>query len=131
MSHSIDAHIGRDHYRMEIRTDTHMLIADEPTSNGGQDLGFTPHQLLAAALGGCTNATVRMYADRKEWPLEAIDTEVKIEYGDTFDTTRIHRIIKFTGDLSQEQRDRLLQIANRCPIHRTLSGDLSIKTELL
>lgn len=131
MSHTIDAHIGRDHYRTEIRTDTHTLIADEPPSNGGKDLGFTPHQLLAAALGGCTNATVRMYADRKEWPLEAIDTQVNIEHGDSFDTTRIHRTIRFTGALSQEQRDRLLQIAERCPIHRTLSGDLSIRTELV
>lgn len=82
-------------------------------------------------MGGCINATVRMYAYRKEWPLEAIDTQVKMEHGDTFDATRIHRTIKFTGDLSQEQRDRLLQIANLCPIHRTLRGDLSIKTELL
>lgn len=131
MSHSINAHIGRDHYRMEIRTDTHTLIADEPASNGGKDLGFTPHQLLAAALGGCTNATVRMYADRKEWPLEAIDTHVLIEHGENFDTTRIHRSVRFTGELSQEQRQRLLTIAEKCPIHRTLSGDVRIQTELL
>lgn len=131
MSHSIDAHIGRDHYRTEIRTASHTLIADEPEQNGGKDLGFTPHQLLAAALGGCTNATVRMYADRKAWPLEAVDTQVMIEHGDNFDTTRIHRSIRFTGALTEEQRSRLLQIAERCPIHRTLSGDLKILTELL
>ena len=104
MLHSINAHIGRDHYSTEIRTDNHTLIADEPASNGGRDLGFTPHQLLAAALGGCTNATVRMYADRKKWQLEAMDTQVTIEHGDTFDTTTIHR---------------------------TLRGDISIRTELL
>jgi len=129
MSHTIDAHIGRDRYRTEIRAGRHLLIADEPTENKGQDLGFTPHQLLAAALGGCTNVTVRMYADRKGWPLEAVDTHVEITHGDTFDTTQIQRHIRFTGELSQEQRARLLQIAERCPIHRTLVGDLHIRTE--
>lgn len=130
MSHSIDAHIGRDHYRTEIRTATNTIIADEPVDNGGMGLGFSPHQLLAAALGGCTNATVRMYADRKEWPLEAIDTHVVIEHGDSFDTTVIHRTVRFTGALTGEQRDRLLQIAERCPIHRTLSGTVKIETKM-
>lgn len=129
MSHTIDARIGRDRYRTEIRAGRHLLIADEPQENNGQDLGFTPHQLLAAALGACTNATLRMYADRKGWPLEAVDTHVEITHGDTFDTTEIHRRIRFTGELSQEQRERLLQIAERCPIHRTLTGELRIRTE--
>ena len=131
MTYTINAHIGRDHYRTEIRTATHLLIADEPVDNGGEALGFSPHQLLAAALGACTNATVRMYADRKEWPLEAVDTKVTIEHGASFDVTRIHRSIRFTGELTDEQRDRLRQIAERCPIHRTLSGDVKIETELL
>lgn len=116
---------------MEIRTASNSLIADEPLDNGGKDLGFSPHELLAAALGGCTNATVRMYADRKEWPLEAIDTKVTIEHGDTFDVTVIHRQIRLTGALSEEQRTRLIQIADRCPIHRTLTGNVTIDTELL
>jgi putative redox protein len=130
MSHTIQAHIGRDHYRVEIRTAAHTLVADEPESNGGKDLGPSPHELLAAALGSCTNATVRMYADRKLWPLEAIDTEVRIEHGDTFDVTRITRTVRFTGNLDEAQRQRLLQIAERCPIHRTLSSDLAIATTL-
>lgn len=129
MAHIIDAHIGRDRFRTEIRAGRHLLIADEPKESSGQDLGFSPHQLLAAALGACTSATVRMYADRKEWPLEAVDTQVEITHGDTFDTTEIHRRIRFTGELSQEQRARLLQIAERCPIHRTLMGELRIHTE--
>ena len=131
MSHSIDAHIGRDHYRTEIRTATNSIIADEPVDNGGMGLGFSPHQLLAAALGGCTNATVRMYADRKEWPLEAIDTHVVIEHGESLDVTTIHRTIRFTGALTDEQRSRLLHIAERCPIHRTLSGELKIETRMV
>lgn len=131
MSYIAQTHIGRDRYRMEIRTASNTLIADEPLDKGGKDLGFSPHELLAAALGGCTNATVRMYADRKEWPLEAIDTKVTIEHGETFDDTMIHRSIRFTGDLSEEQRTRLLQIAERCPIHRTLIGNVKIDTESL
>lgn len=128
MSHSIDAHIGRDHYRVEIRAATNSIIADEPVENGGMGLGLSPHQLLAAALGACTNATVRMYADRKAWPLEAIDTHVVIEHGDSFDQTNIIRSLRFTGDLSDEQRTRLQQIAERCPIHRTLTGEVKIET---
>jgi putative redox protein len=130
MNHSAHTHIGRDHYRMEVRTATLKLIADEPASNGGTGQGFDAHQLLAASLGACTNATVRMYADRKEWPLEAIDTEVVITHGESFDITNIQRHIRFTGDLDQAQLDRLLQIANRCPIHRTLSGTITIDTKL-
>lgn len=131
MSNTIRAHIGREHYRVEICTSSHTFIADEPERNGGGGRGFTPHELLAAALGGCTNITLRMYADRKQWPLEAVDTQVEVEHGETFDTTHIKRTIRLTGPLSGEQRERLLQIAGRCPIHRTLAGQTDIRTELL
>ncbi|MBS1570414.1 MAG: OsmC family protein [Bacteroidetes bacterium] len=123
-----NAHIGRDAYRTEIQVRHHQLIADEPEANGGKDLGPTAHELLAAALCACTNATVRMYADRKQWPLEAIDTSVTVEHGASFDDTRITRTVHFTGDLSDEQRARLMQIADRCPIHRTLGGTIQITT---
>ncbi len=131
MNYSTHTHIGRDHYRMEVRTATLKIIADEPADNGGTGQGFSPHQLLAAALGACTNATLRMYADRKEWPVETIDTEVVIAHGESFDITNIQRHIRFTGDLDETQRARLLQIAERCPIHRTLSGSITIDTKLV
>ena len=134
MSHAIHARIGRDKYRMDIRTldgPALTLIADEPVDAGGSGLGFSPHQLLAAALGACTNATLRMYADRKGWPLEAIDTDVVIASGEDRDTTRIQCTITFTGDLDETQRKRLLYIAERCPIHRALSGTVTIATELV
>ena len=130
MNYTTHTHIGRDHYRMEVRTATLKLIADEPADNGGTGQGFSPHQLLAAALGTCTNATLRMYADRKEWPLEAVDTEVVITHGESVDITDIQLSIRFTGDLDEAQRARLLQIAKRCPIHRTLSGNITINTKL-
>ncbi|MFZ1618847.1 MAG: OsmC family protein [Flavobacteriales bacterium] len=131
MNSTTHTHIGRDHYRMEVRTATLKVIADEPAENGGTGQGFNAHQLLAAALGACTNATLRMYADRKEWPLEAIDTEVAISHGESFDITEIKRSIRLTGALDQTQRTRLLEIADRCPIHRTLSGTISIGTKLV
>lgn len=130
MSHMTHTHIGRDHYRMEVRTATLKLIADEPATNGGTGQGFNAHELLAASLGACTNATLRMYADRKEWPLEAIDTEVEITHGESVDITAIQLSIRFTGDLDEAQRARLLQIAERCPIHRTLSGNITINTRM-
>jgi putative redox protein len=131
MNHTTHTHIGRDHYRMEVRTANLLLIADEPTDNGGTGQGFSAHQLLGASLGACTNATVRMYADRKEWPLEAIDTEVVIAHGERFDITTIRRSIRFTGALDDAQRARLLQIAERCPVHRVLMGTVNIETELV
>lgn len=131
MNYTTHTHIGRDHYRMEVRTATLKLIADEPAESGGTGQGFNAHQLLAASLGACTNATLRMYADRKEWPLEAIDTEVSITHGESFDITEIKRSIRLTGDLDQTQRTRLMEIADRCPIHRTLSGTISIGTKLV
>ena len=131
MIYTVEAHTGRDHYRTEIRTSTHVLLADEPGSNGGMDQGPSPHELLAAALGGCTNATLRMYADRKEWPLEAVDTRVEIEHGESVDTTTFRRTIRLSGNLTVEQRTRLLQIAERCPIHRTITGAVTISTKLL
>lgn len=128
MKFSVDGHIGRDRYRVEVRAGRHVFLADEAVAGGGQDEGPSPHELLAAALAGCTNITVRMYSDRKEWPLEAMDTHVVIEHGTSFDETLITRTIHFTGALTDEQRERLLQIAGRCPIHRTLAGSVTITT---
>jgi len=122
-------HIGREHYRMEVRMANLLLIADEPTDNGGSGQGFSPHHLLAASVGTCTSATVRMYADRKGWPLEAVDTEVAITHGESLDITHIHISIRFTGALDDTQRARLLQIAEHCPIHRVLTGTISIDTK--
>lgn len=124
------AHIGKDKYRTTLRIRNHELIADEPEANGGKDLGPTAHELLAAALAACTNATLRMYADRKQWPLESVDTLVQIIHGSSFDETRMERTIRLSGSLEEEHRQRLLQIAERCPVHRTLSGQLVIHTHL-
>lgn len=112
---------GRARYPTEITVRGHRLRADEPETVGGTDTGPTPYELVASALGACTTITLRMYADRKEWPLEEIVARVRhekvrgAERGDRF-----HLDVELIGDLTDEQRARLLEIAGRCPVHRTL-----------
>jgi putative redox protein len=107
---------------------------------GGTETGPTPYDYLLAALGSCTGMTLRMYADRKGWPLEAATVELsheKIHAEDCehCDTTEgkvdhVERTIELTGDLSADQRDRLLEIANMCPVHRTLHGEIDVTSAL-
>lgn len=125
-----NAVIGTDHYRTEIRTATHLLIADEPFAAGGEDLGFSPEELLAASLSACTCATLRMYADRKGWS-ELTGVTVDIAFTRQQDMSSIIRNITLQGPLSEEQRDRLLVIANKCPIHQVLTNPVIIETSLV
>jgi putative redox protein len=132
---------GTERYRQEVRARDHLLIADEPTDVGGGDLGPTPYDLLLAALGSCTSMTLRMYADRKEWDLQEVEVRLrhqKIHAKDCEDCAtekgkidRIEREISVTGDLDDGQRERLLEIADRCPVHRTLTSETVIRSRLV
>ena len=124
----VTAVIGRDRYRTELITNGHHLVADEPEEVGGKNLGPGPGEFLMVSLASCTAITLRMYADRKQWPLEKIRVEVTSEKADK--TTIFLRHVYFEGALDDEQRNRLLQIANACPVHRTLTNPIEIKTEL-
>lgn len=125
----------------EIETTRHGWIADEPVDLGGTDRGPTPYEMLLGALGACTAMTLRMYADRKGWPLEAITVELSHEKTHARDCAdcpdkdakldRIARAIQVGGPLDPEQRARLLEIANKCPVHRTLTGTIRIDTRLV
>lgn len=136
----VSARTGPSGYRTEIIANGYPLVADEPESLGGTNTGPTPYDFLAAALGACTSMTLRMYADRKSWPLEAVTTRVRHtrihlkdcdgcdENGKRLD--RLEREIELEGPLDDAQRMRMVEIANRCPVHRTLTSDIEIMTEL-
>ncbi|MGE3802268.1 MAG: OsmC family protein, partial [Candidatus Kapaibacterium sp.] len=131
---------GSSGYRTEILANGHSLIADEPLSVGGTNTGPTPYDYLVSSLGACTSMTLRMYADHKKWPLEAVivrlrhqkvhksDCEADVEGGKNEKIDLIEREIELVGELDEEQRKRLIQIADRCPVHRTLHGEIVVKT---
>jgi putative redox protein len=128
---NVKATIGRDHYRVVLTAGKNTIIADEPVSNGGGDEGMSPHEILASALGACTCATVRMYADRKEMPLDGINVTLTLIRDNDTNTTNISRNIELLGELSPEERDKLLSIANKCPVHKTLTNPINIETKLI
>lgn len=122
---------GKEKYKTLISTRNHQIIADEPFDENGQDLGMKPTELLAGALASCTSITLRMYADRKNWYLENIHVEVSFVRDATTNTASFTRNISYTGNLEDAQRDRLLAIANACPVHKVLSGTIVIETALV
>lgn len=127
-------------FRTEVAAGRHCLVADEPVAVGGSDAGPSPYDLLLAALGACTGMTLRMYADRKGWPLE--ETTVRLRHGKVHAldeehpgapgalVERIERELELDGPLDAEQRARLVEIAERCPVHRTLHAQVRVETTL-
>ena len=116
-------------YSATIAVGAHQLRADEPAEAGGGDTGPAPKQLLLSALGACTAITLRMYAERKQWPLQSV--RVELDYGEgSPGRTVIVRNLHVEGDLDDAQRARLLQFANACPVHKILTGTIEIPTEL-
>ena len=127
-------------FAQEISVGRHQLKSDEPVSVGGTDTGPTPYALLLMALGSCTSMTLALYARRKGWPLEDVTvrlTHSRVHHVDSDSCEKraglldhIDSDIVLKGPLSDEQRTRLLEIANRCPVHRTLSSKIVIETRL-
>ncbi|MEP6995298.1 MAG: OsmC family protein [Acidobacteriota bacterium] len=125
-----------------IQAGRHALLADEPVPSGGSDAGPDPYALLLSALGACTAMTLRMYADRKKWPLEGVTVRLsqqkihardcaECERDDGSRIDRITREIVLSGPLEDAQKQRLLEIADRCPIHRALMGKKEIVTRIV
>jgi uncharacterized OsmC-like protein len=128
-------------FAQEIVAGPHRLKADEPIEVGGTDTGPSPYDLLLAALGSCTSMTVAWYARSKKWPLESVIVNLrhsKIHATDCRDCEtkevkidRIEREIQFVGTLDSEQRKKLLEIADKCPVHRTLKSEIDIQTRAI
>jgi putative redox protein len=131
--------IGPSGYRADVRARSHAWVTDEPAAVGGSDLGPTPYEYLLSAVGGCMAITLRMYADRKRWPLEGVRVRVRTaptlshaedcancetaEVG----AKRLEREVELLGPLTDEQRARLLQIADRCPVKQMLARGISVE----
>ncbi len=140
MPQTITATIGAARYPTTIAAAGHALTADEPASAGGTDAGPDPYALLLASLGACTAITLRMYADRKKWPMDSADIELshdRIHAKDCEDCestegmiTIITRRITLRGNLDDQQRQRLLEIAGKCPVHKTLEAEIRVRSEL-
>jgi putative redox protein len=134
----VTASVGASGYRTEITAGAHRFYADEPVALGGTGTGPTPYELLLGALGGCMAMTLRMYADRKRWPLHGVRIRLRTERAHEEDCEkcetedvgmpRVARRIELDGPLSDEQRARLLQIADRCPVKQTLQRGILVET---
>jgi len=134
------AESGTGKYAQSVQLGRHRFTADEPASAGGADTGPNPYDYLLAGLGACTSMTLRMYAELKKLPLRRVHVRLshrKVHAQDCADCqTRegrideIERVITLEGELSAEQRQRLLEIANRCPVHRTLTSEIKIRSRL-
>lgn len=134
----VTAHVGPKGFRADLKMRNHDLIVDEPVSAGGTDEGPTPYEYLLSALGSCTAMTLRFYADRKGWPLEDVRVDLRTSRSHEKDcedcekakvgVTRIDRKIELSGPLTDEQRQKLLQIADRCPVKQTFEGGIRVET---
>jgi putative redox protein len=126
-------------FAQQIQAGTHQLSADEPVELGGTDSGLSPYDLLLAALGSCTSMTIALYARRKNWPLQEVVVSLwhsKIHAADCAECEtregkidRIEREIQLIGSLTSEERSKLMEIADMCPVHRTLTSEINIRTK--
>lgn len=136
---SVVARTGPEGFRTDLLAGKHHWVADEPERVGGDDTGPTPYDLLSAALASCTTMTLQMYARRKGWPLDDVVTRVRhtrvhgedcaVDGAEPDHVDHLDREVELRGDLTSEQRARLLEIAERCPVHRSLHGGIRVRTK--
>ena len=111
-------------FKHDVAIRTHTITADEPEDNGGDDTGPSPQELLAASLASCTAITIEMYAKRKGWDIGDVAVDVNYEPAQRGSPTKFRMVVGFPKELPEDQRERLMQIAAKCPVHRTLEGEV-------
>jgi len=133
MATQVEVRIGADHYRTTVTNYRHNYLADKSAEQGGTDAGPEPTEFLLTALGTCKAMTMRMYADRKEWNLMAATLKLSAEVvkSEQQQTTYIRCHIELAGNLDDRQRARLLSVANKCPLHKILTGHIEVESNLL
>jgi putative redox protein len=114
----------RENFAHDLKIGRHLLTADEPESSGGDDAGPNPQELLAAALASCTAITIEMYAKRKGWNIDGLEVDVDYTPAERGCATNFKLVMKMPAHLSEEQAERLQTIAAKCPVHRTLEGEV-------
>ena len=129
---TISAQIDTRLYRTEIKSASgNIIIADEPQDVGGKNLGFSPSELLASSLASCTLITLRMYINRKQWEVSEINIKIDFQRDAEQNVSLFTRKIEIIGEIDETQKQRLETIANSCPIHKTLTHSIEIKTTLI
>lgn len=137
--HQVVANLGEEGFTTQIKAGDHYFVADEPVKVGGNNFGPTPYELISAALAACTSMTVQMYARRKKWEVENVETHVSYSRShakdcrecdsDSAKIETFNRLVSIKGELDEKQKNRLLEIADRCPVHRTLTSYATVSTE--
>src|SRR3954465_11268007 len=120
----------REKFTHDVKVRKHHLTADEPEDQGGEDSGPSPQELLAASLASCTAITMEMYAERKGWDIGEVVADVAYEPAQRGSPTKFEMVVKLPKELPEDQREKLMQIAAKCPVHRTLEGEVMFDERL-
>ena len=125
----IQGGIGHEHFISRLSMRGHLIVADEPVENGGTDAGPTPTELILSGLAACTASTLRMYADKKGWEVERIDVEISISIDktETGQISHVESVIDIKGNITPEEKSRMIEIAQKCPVHKLLSNPIMIQ----
>jgi len=132
MNSNVTVSIGSEKYKTEVIIGKHTLQIDEPESIGGKDLGPTPIDLLLSSIGTCKAITMRMYADNKNWPLEKIEINLSLEVvkNNANQFTQIDVEVNLVGNLDEQQKERIIKVGDKCPVHKMMSNPFQIETRL-
>jgi putative redox protein len=126
----VTARRGQGALQQDVAVRDHEVVADEPRANGGDDSGPSPQELLAASLASCTAITMEMYARRKGWDVGDVEVDVTYEPSQRGSPTRFAMEVRLPKELPEDQRERLMQIAAKCPVHRTLEGEVMFEESI-